>query len=73
MRQSNAAGSQNGSAEEQMNKVLLGLLVGAVLGAIDGGTAWFTPAVRSAIVGIFSARPLRGLSLVSRLGFLHAR
>ena len=35
-----------------MNKVLLGLLVGALLGAIDGGTAWFTPAVRSMMVGI---------------------
>jgi hypothetical protein len=35
-----------------MNKVLLGLLLGALLGAIDGGTSWFTPAVRTMMVGI---------------------
>ena len=34
-----------------MNKILIGLLVGTLLGAIDGGTAWFTPAVRAQIVG----------------------
>ena len=35
-----------------MNKILLGLLLGTVLGALDGGTAYFTPAVRAMIVGI---------------------
>ena len=31
-----------------MNKILVGLIVGAVLGLIDGATAWFTPEVRVA-------------------------
>ena len=30
-----------------MNKVFLGLLLGAILGAIDGLTAWFTPGLSS--------------------------
>jgi hypothetical protein len=30
-----------------MNKIVVGLLVGAVLGAIDGATAWFEPGFRS--------------------------
>jgi len=44
-----------------MNKVLLGLLVEADLGAIDGGTAWFTPAVRSMMVGIIVGSTIKGL------------
>src|SRR5467141_3106800 len=44
-----------------MNKVLLGLLIGAVLGAIDGGTAWFTPAVRAQLVGIIFGSTIKGL------------
>src|SRR2546422_8611459 len=44
-----------------MNKVLLGLLVGAVLGAIDGGSAWFTPAVREQLVGIIFGSTVKGL------------
>jgi hypothetical protein len=44
-----------------MNKVLLGLLVGAVLGAMDGGTAWFTPAARSEMVGIIFGSTMKGL------------
>ena len=26
-----------------MNKIVVGLIFGAVLGALDGATAWFTP------------------------------
>jgi hypothetical protein len=44
-----------------MNKVLLGILVGAVLGAFDGATAWFTPEVRNAIVGIMIGSTIKGL------------
>src|SRR5260370_9093550 len=44
-----------------MNKVLLGLLIGALLGAIDGGTAWFTPAVRAQLAGIIFGSTLKGL------------
>ncbi len=29
-----------------MNKIVFGLLLGAILGAFDGLTAWFTPEVR---------------------------
>ena len=44
-----------------MNKVLLGLALGAVLGAIDGGSAWFTPAVRAQLVGIIFGSTIKGL------------
>jgi ABC-type Fe3+-siderophore transport system permease subunit len=44
-----------------MNKVLLGLLVGAVLGALDGLTAWFTPEARSQIAGIVMGSTFKGL------------
>jgi len=62
-RDSQQAGVQPGThlKGEAMNKVLLGLLVGAVLGAIDGGTAWFTPAVRSEMVVIIFGSTIKGL------------
>ena len=44
-----------------MNKVLLGLLVGAGLGALDGLTAWFTPEARSQIAGIVMGSTFKGL------------
>jgi hypothetical protein len=44
-----------------MNKVLLGLLVGAVLGALDGLTAWFTPEARSQMAGIVMGSTFKGL------------
>jgi hypothetical protein len=44
-----------------MNKILLGLLLGALLGAIDGGTAWFTPAVRAQIVFIVISSTFKGV------------
>src|SRR5262245_25469296 len=31
-----------------MKKIVFAMLLGAVLGALDGATAWFTPAVRDA-------------------------
>ena len=34
-----------------MNKIVVGLIFGLVLGALDGATAWFTPAVRDMIDG----------------------
>jgi hypothetical protein len=36
-------------------------LAGAVLGAIDGATAWFTPAVRSELVGIIFGSTMKGI------------
>ena len=35
-----------------MNKIVLGLLLGGFLGIFDGLTAWFTPEVRSQLLGI---------------------
>ena len=44
-----------------MNKILLGLLLGTVLGAIDGASAWFTPAVRAQLAGIIIGSTIKGL------------
>lgn len=44
-----------------MNKILVGLLLGAGLGAIDGMTAWFTPAVRAGIIGIVIGSTFKGM------------
>ena len=44
-----------------MSKPLLGLLLGGVLGIFDGLTAWFTPDVRSQMVGIVFGSTIKGL------------
>jgi len=44
-----------------MNKIVIGLLLGALLGAIDGGTAWFTPAVRNQMLGIIIGSTVKGM------------
>ena len=44
-----------------MNKVLLGVLLGGVLGIFDGLTAWFTPAVRDQMIGIVIGSTVKGL------------
>ena len=44
-----------------MNKILVGLLVGAVLGVIDGATAWFTPEVRDQMLGIIIGSTGKGI------------
>ncbi|HLJ87045.1 MAG TPA: hypothetical protein VKZ53_09480 [Candidatus Angelobacter sp.] len=44
-----------------MNKILLGVLLGGVLGIFDGLTSWFTPAVRSGIVGIVIGSTFKGI------------
>lgn len=44
-----------------MNKVALGLLLGAVLGIFDGATAWFEPAVRPFIMSIIIGSTFKGL------------
>lgn len=44
-----------------MKKPLLGLLLGGVLGAIDGLTAWFTPEVRDQMVSIVFGSTFKGL------------
>lgn len=44
-----------------MNKILLGVLVGGVLGIFDGLTAWLTPEVRPYIVGIIIGSTFKGI------------
>ena len=44
-----------------MNKVLVGLICGAVLAALDGLTAWFTPAVRPELLGIVLGSTIKGI------------
>ena len=51
-----------------MNKIVIGLLLGALLGAIDGGTAWFTPAVRAQIVTIVIGSTFKGLATAKAPG-----
>src|SRR6202165_4704169 len=52
-----------------MNKVLLGVLLEAILGAIDGATAWFTPAVRAQLAGIIIGSTIKGLIAGIAIGF----
>ena len=52
-----------------MNKILVGLIFGAVLGAIDGGTAWFTPAVRAQLMGIVIGSTFKGLIAGVLIGY----
>ena len=44
-----------------MSKPLIGIIVGAILGAFDGLTAWFTPAVRDQLAGIVVSSTIKGI------------
>src|SRR5436305_6453905 len=44
-----------------MNKPLFGMILGGVLGTLDGLTAWFTPEVRAQIIGIVIGSTLKGI------------
>ncbi len=52
-----------------MNKTLLGLILGGVLGIFDGLTAWFTPAVRAQMVGIVIGSTVKGLIAGVLIGY----
>ena len=52
-----------------MNKVLVGLIFGLVLGAIDGATAWFTPEARPLIGGILIGSSIKGMIVGSLSGW----
>jgi hypothetical protein len=52
-----------------MNKVLLGLILGGVLGILDGLTAWFTPAVRNQMVGIVIGSTVKGIIAGLLIGY----
>lgn len=55
-----------------MNKPVVGVIAGAVLGFIDGATAWFTPEVRPMIAGILMGSTVKGL-VVGLLAGWYAR
>jgi len=44
-----------------MNKVVLGVVLGGILGIFDGLTAWFTPEARAQIVGIVIGSTFKGI------------
>ena len=52
-----------------MSKPLIVILLGAVLGAFDGLTAWFTPAVRDQLAGIVISSTFKGLIAGVVIGF----
>lgn len=52
-----------------MSKPLLGIILGAILGAFDGLTAWFTPAVRNQLGGIVIASTVKGIIAGIAIGF----
>lgn len=52
-----------------MSKPLIGILLGAILGAFDGLTAYFTPAVRDQLAGIVISSTFKGLIAGVVIGF----
>jgi hypothetical protein len=52
-----------------MSKPVIGILLGAVLGAFDGLTAWFTPAVRDQLGGIVIGSTIKGIIAGIAIGF----
>lgn len=52
-----------------MNKIVLGLLIGGILGIFDGLTAWFTPAVRAQLLGIVIGSTVKGLITGVLIGY----
>jgi len=52
-----------------MSKPILGVLLGAILGAFDGLTAWFTPAVRDQLGGIVVSSTIKGIIAGIAIGF----
>ena len=52
-----------------MSKPLIGVVLGAVLGVIDGLTAWFTPAARPDLGGIVVGSTNKGIIAGVAIGF----
>jgi len=44
-----------------MNKIVVGLLAGLILGAMDGATAWFYPETHSMMAGIMVGSSVKGM------------
>jgi Na+/pantothenate symporter len=43
------------------NKIVLGLVLGGILGILDGLTSWFTPDVRNQLMGIVFGSTIKGI------------
>jgi hypothetical protein len=52
-----------------MSKPLIGVALGAVLGVLDGLTAWFTPEVRNELGGIVIGSTIKGIIAGVAIGF----
>ncbi len=52
-----------------MNKVLYGLILGGILGAFDGLTAWFTPEARTEMMGIVFGSTIKGIVAGILIGY----
>lgn len=52
-----------------MNKIVLGLILGGILGVFDGLTAWFTPEARSQLMGIIVGSTIKGIIAGVLIGF----
>ena len=44
-----------------MNKILVGVVLGAILGVFDGATAWFTPEVRPMLLQVIIGSTIKGV------------
>jgi hypothetical protein len=55
-----------------MNKIVVGLIFGALLGALDRASAWFYPEVRNVIASIMVGSTIKGM-LVGLLSGWFAR
>ena len=56
-----------------MRKPVLGLVVGGVLGVLDGLSAWFSPAARSFMVPIIIGSTIKGLITGLIVGYVAQR
>ncbi|HEY2109819.1 MAG TPA: hypothetical protein VGH17_07950 [Candidatus Acidoferrales bacterium] len=52
-----------------MNKVVVGLILGGVLGIFDGLTSWFTPEVRTQMLSIVVGSTMKGIIAGILIGF----
>jgi hypothetical protein len=52
-----------------MNKIVIGVVAGLILGLLDGSTAWLTPAARDAIGGILIGSSIKGMIVGLAAGF----
>ena len=52
-----------------MSKPVIGILLGAILGAFDGLTAWCTPAVRDQLGAIVISSTFKGIIAGIAIGF----